>query len=316
MTDVVQVAGLTHRYGDRTALSAVSFEVRAGECFGLLGPNGGGKTTLFRILTTLLAPSAGTARICGRDIRTDRAEARRHIGVVFQSPSLDIYLTCRENLRHAGHLYGLSGRELHERVDDVLGRVGLADRGGDLVKTLSGGMKRRVEIAKGILHKPDLLILDEPSTGLDPGARRELWNQLQDLRRETNVSILITTHFMDEADKCDRLAILDRGALVAVGTPAELKARVGGECVTIECDNAAELAEAMLRDLNLAPRVVNGAIRVETTGGSALVTRLMERYSERVTAITLSKPTLEDVFMHETGHRFEIRADEGVRGAA
>ena len=316
MTDVVQVAELTHRYGDRTALNAVSFDVGAGECFGLLGPNGAGKTTLFRILTTLLAPSAGTARICGRDVITDRAEARRHIGVVFQSPSLDIYLTCRENLSHAGRLYGLSGRELNDRVGDVLARVGLSDRAGDLVKTLSGGMKRRVEIAKGILHKPDLLILDEPSTGLDPGARRELWNQLQDLRRETNVSILITTHFMDEADKCDRLAILDRGALVAVGTPTELKARVGGECVTIECDNSAELATDMKRGFNGAPRGVKGAITIETTGGPALVPRLMERYSERVTAITLSKPTLEDVFMHETGHRFETRTDDHTGGAA
>lgn len=300
---------LTHRFGDRAALSGVSFSVHRGECFGLLGPNGGGKTTLFRILTTLLGPSDGTARICGHDIRAARAEARRHIGVVFQSPSLDIYLTCRENLQHAGHLYGLSGSELDGRVDDVFRRVGLLDRGKDLVKKLSGGMKRRIEIAKGILHKPEILILDEPSTGLDPGARRDLWNQLQVLRGESGVTILITTHFMDEADKCDRLAILDRGKLVAVGSPTELKARIGGECVTIESTNSANLATTLQSDMNIDSKQVNGAIRIETTAGAGLVSQLMERYADRITSITLSKPTLEDVFMHETGRRFEISAD-------
>ena len=315
MADVVRVEKITHRYADRIALDSVSFEVGAAECFGLLGPNGGGKTTLFRILTTLLTPTDGTATICGLDVRTQRAGARRHIGVVFQSPSLDIYLTCRENLRHAGRLYGLSSKGLSERVDDALCRVGLSDRADDLVKTLSGGMKRRVEIAKGILHRPDILILDEPSTGLDPAARRDLWNQLQSLRRESGVTILITTHFMDEADKCDRLAILDRGRLVAVGRPSELKSHIGGECVTIESDDSEALAKRIRQELNIDADLLNSTVRIETTGGAALVTQLMERYRDRIASITLSKPTLEDVFMHETGHQFETDADAQARGA-
>lgn len=314
MADVVRVEKLTHRYADRTALDAVRFEVGTGECFGLLGPNGGGKTTLFRILTTLLMPTEGTATICGFDVRTQRAAARRHIGVVFQSPSLDIYLTCRENLRHAGRLYGLSSRDLSARVADALGRVGVSDRADDLVKTLSGGMKRRVEVAKGILHRPDILILDEPSTGLDPGARRDLWNQLQSLRREFGVTILLTTHFMDEADKCDRLAILDRGRLVAAGKPTELKSRIGGECVTIETEVSEALAAQVRKDMSIDVNLLNGTIRIETTGGAALVTQLMDRYRDRITSITLSKPTLEDVFMHETGHRFETNPDSLTKG--
>lgn len=306
MSDLVVVDGLGHRYGSRVALEGVSFVVRAGEFFGLLGPNGGGKTTLFRILTTLLPSSAGKATICGHDALRYRDEVRRRIGVVFQSPSLDLYLSARENLRHAGRLYGLSGRTLETRLESLLDRFGLADRADDLVRALSGGMRRRVEIAKGMLHEPSLLILDEPSTGLDPSARRELWSVLEGLRDRTGVTILLTTHFLEEAEHCDRLAILDRGRLVACGSPAELKARVGGDCIRVDCERPDELARSVSSRLGIEATVVDGQLRVETRDGPALVGRLMSEFGGEVRAITLGKPTLEDVFIHETGHRFEL----------
>jgi ABC-2 type transport system ATP-binding protein len=311
MADLVQVDALRHHYGPRVALDGVSFTVAQGECFGLLGPNGGGKSTLFRILTTLLTPTGGTARICGCDVRSDRAAARRRIGVVFQSPSLDIHLTARENLRHAGHLYGLSGRDLEQRIAELLGRLGLAEREGDRVKTLSGGQRRRAEIAKGLLHEPALLILDEPSTGLDPVARRELWQVLQEIRQSTGVTILLTTHFMEEADRCDRLAILDQGRLVACGSPAQLKDRVGGDCITIKCDDPIKLRDRAVRELGVDATVVDGTVRIETSDGPAVMARLMAAFAAETSAITLGRPTLEDVFVHETGRRFdaEIAAD-------
>ncbi len=309
MTDVVQVDALRHQYGSRVALDGVSFTVGQGECFGLLGPNGGGKTTLFRILTTLLTPTAGTARIGDSDVIRDRGAARRRMGIVFQSPSLDIYLTARENLRHAGHLYGLSGRELEDRIVGFLGRLGLAGREDDLVKKLSGGQRRRVEIAKGLLHEPALLILDEPSTGLDPVARRELWLVLQELRQSTGVTILLTTHFMEEADRCDRLAILDRGRLVAYGSPMELKHRIGGDCITIDCDEPDSLGQRAAHLLGLRASVVDGAVRIETSDGPATMARLLKDYSGEIRSITLGRPTLEDVFVRETGHRFDIQSN-------
>lgn len=317
MDDIVVVDRLGHSYGTRVALSGVSFSVRSGEVFGLLGPNGGGKTTLFRILTTLLPASSGKAVICGEDVQTQRAEVRRHIGVVFQSPSLDIHLTARENLRHAGRLYGLHGSSLESRIETMLHRFGLGDRADELVKSLSGGMRRRVEIAKGMLHQPALLILDEPSTGLDPAARRELWRHLEGLRDQSGVTILLTTHFLEEAEHCDRLAILDRGQLVACGSPLELKTRVGGDCVTIECETAENLLCRITERLGCEATLVDGLIRIETRDGAALVGRLMNEFSGDIRAITLGKPTLEDVFVHETGRRFNVDdAAEAAREVA
>ena len=215
----VKVQDLVYRYGERDALKGISFFVEPGEVFGLLGPNGGGKTTLFRILSTLLLPADGQAQVFGIDVAKDPLGVRRQIGVVFQNQSLDRRLTAAENLVHQGHLYGLRGSILRDRIDRVVDRVGLTDRRNSVVETLSGGMRRRLELAKGLLHRPRLLLLDEPSTGVDPGARRDFWDYLQLLRREEGVTILLTTHLLDEADKCDRLAILDEGSLVAEGTP-------------------------------------------------------------------------------------------------
>ena len=208
---VIEIKDLRHRYGDRAALNGVSFTVGEGEIFGLLGPNGSGKTTLFRILSTLMLPSDGRALIAGFDPSRQPDEVRRRIGVVFQSKSVDIKLTATENLWHQGHLYGLRGALLQERIREMLQRVGLADRAREKVETFSGGMQRRVELAKGLMHRPSVLLLDEPSTGLDPGARRDLWQYLQELRREEKVSVIITTHLMEEAERCDRLAILNAG---------------------------------------------------------------------------------------------------------
>ena len=241
-TLAIRVNGLSHWYGSRQALDNVDFEVAAGEIFGLLGPNGGGKTTLFRILSTLLPVQKGRVDLLDFDVAGQAARVRSAIGVTFQSPSLDRKLTVRENLVTQGHLYGLSGARLRTRIETLLARLNLADRAGDRVESLSGGLARRVEIAKGLLHDPEVLLLDEPSTGLDPGARLDLWRYLQDLRLEAGVTVLVTTHLMEEADHCDRLAILDSGRLVALGTPVELRNSIGGDCLTINSAAPDELA--------------------------------------------------------------------------
>jgi ABC-2 type transport system ATP-binding protein len=308
--NVVVVDSLRHHYGERIALDGVSFAVAAGECFGLLGPNGGGKTTLFRILTTLLSPCGGRAEVCGRDVVHERAEVRGQLGIVFQSPSLDPYLTVRENLRYGGHLYGLSGRPLEDRIDEMLVRLGVADRADELVKTLSGGLRRRVEIAKCMLHRPALLVLDEPSTGLDPGARIDLWRHLREIVQNDGTTVLLTTHFMEEADRCDRLAILDRGRMAACGTPAELKSSIGGDCIRIESPDAPALRDAIEATFACAATLVGGVVRIEASGGSALAGRIMESFGSRVRSVTIGKPTLEDVFVHHTGHRFDGEAGE------
>src|SRR5271156_1146542 len=208
---VISVENLVHRYENRTALNGVSFDVRPAELFGLLGPNGSGKTTLFRILSTLMIPGGGRATIMGFDVARDPNGLRRHIGVVFQAQSIDVKLTAAENLWHQGHLYGLRGAALKTRINEMLERVGLADRAREKAETFSGGMQRRLELAKGLLHRPSVLLLDEPTTGLDPGARRDLWQYLQILRDEERVTVIVTTHLMEEAERCGRLAILNQG---------------------------------------------------------------------------------------------------------
>src|SRR6476620_1276224 len=233
-TAAIAVHELVHRYGDRTALNGVSFEVRAAELFGLLGPNGSGKTTMFRILSTLMVPVAGHAIILGHDGAKDPSQLRREIGVVFQAQSIDLKLTAAENLRHQGHLYGLHGSPLKSRIAEMLGRVALADRAGEKAETFSGGMQRRLELAKGLLHGPHVLLLDEPTTRLAPGARRDLWQYLRILRDEEQVTVLVTTHLMEEAERCDQLVILNEGRVVALGTPAELKHEIGGDVIVLE----------------------------------------------------------------------------------
>ncbi len=298
------IENVSFTYGTQAALDRVSLAMAAGEIFGLLGPNGGGKTTLFRLLTTLLPLSTGRICVCGVDVQRDPSAARRCLGVTFQSPSLDGRLTVRENLTHQGHLYGLRGATLQDRIDAVVGWLGLSDRLVQTADKLSGGLKRRVEIAKSLLHAPRVLILDEPSTGLDPGARLDLWQVLDRVRRQEGISILVTTHLMDEAERCDRLGILDRGRLVAVGTPEELRQSIGGDAVTMTTRNAGQLALQIRERFSLEPRRLGDQLRLESPQGLELLRELLAAFPGQIEAISLAKPTLEDVFIDRTGHRF------------
>jgi ABC-2 type transport system ATP-binding protein len=301
----VAVESLTHRYGERTALNGISFTVNPGEIFGLLGPNGGGKTTLFRILSTLMRPSAGGVRVFGHDVVRERNAVRRRIGVVFQAPSLDRKLTVRENLRHQGHIFGLHGHDLRQRIDELLARLQIADRADERTEKLSGGLRRRVEIARGLLHRPELLLLDEPSTGLDPRVRREVGDYLEELRKQDGVTVLVTTHIMEEAERCDRLAILDHGNLVALDTPAALKDKVGGDVVTVGSRDPAKLAGLIEQRFRVKPSVVDQSLRIEWPRGHEFVPALIEAFPGEIDSVAVGKPTLEDVFIHLTGHRFE-----------
>jgi ABC-2 type transport system ATP-binding protein len=302
---VILAENLSHQYGSRLALSNVNFEVKAGEIFGLLGPNGGGKSTLFRILSTMMAPTGGRAEVAGHDVARDPAAVRRAIGVVFQTQSLDKALTVAENLRAQGHLYGLSGPKLRDRIAQVMERLGLADRRNDIVETLSGGLKRRVEIAKGLLHRPVVLLMDEASTGLDPGARRELWQYVEELRSREGVTILLTTHILDEADRCDRLALLHQGRVVAEGTPAHLRSRIGGDVVVLSAADVADLARRIETRFGLQSSVVDDTLRVEIANGHRFITEVVEAFPGAIDSVALHKPTLEDVFVHETGALIE-----------
>jgi ABC-2 type transport system ATP-binding protein len=315
-SSMIKIEDVQHSYGERAALKGISFDVRPGEIFGLLGPNGSGKTTLFRILSTLMLPSAGRAVIAGFDAARQPDEVRRRIGVVFQAQSIDIKLTATENLWHQGHLYGLRGTALQERIGEMLRRVGLADRGKEKVETFSGGMQRRVELAKGLMHRPRVLLLDEPTTGLDPGARRDLWRYLHELRLHERVSVIITTHLMEEAERCDRLAILNLGQIVALGTPAELRSQIGGDVILLEAAQPESLATRIQQRFKLAAAVLDGKVRMEREEGHRFITDLVESFPGEIQSISVSKPTLEDVFIDRTGHRFwsEDQASETIRG--
>lgn len=298
---MVSVENLVVKYGSRVAVSKVTFEVREREIFGVLGPNGGGKSTLFKVLATMLAPAAGSARVAGFDVERQPAEVRRRIGVVFQSQSLDKKLTIEENLRSQGHLYGLSGSLLSERIAEVMGRLKLADRRGELIESLSGGLRRRVEIAKGLLHRPAVLLMDEPSTGLDPGARRDLWTYIEELRDTQGITVLLTTHILDEADRCDRLVLVHHGALVADGTPAELKSRIGGDVVVLSVAEPADMQQRIESRLGVRAIPVDGTLRVEIGNGHRFITEVVEAFPGAIESVALHKPTLEDVFLDETG---------------
>jgi ABC-2 type transport system ATP-binding protein len=270
----------------------------------LLGPNGGGKTTLFKILSTALSPSSGTAKVMGFDIQTQANDVRRQIGIVFQNPSLDKKLTVLENLLYHGQLYGLRGNALKDRVNEMMARLMIADRAGNLVETLSGGLARRVELAKGLLHRPKVLILDEPSVGLDPGARRDLWMYLQQLREKEGVTILVTTHLIDEGDRSDHVLILNQGKIMAFGTPDSLKQEIGGDVISITAKDADRLSTAIHDKFSITPKLVNGTLRIEKAQGHTFIGNVVEAFPGMIDSVSLSKPTLEDVFIARTGHRF------------
>ncbi|MFV0444550.1 MAG: ATP-binding cassette domain-containing protein [Planctomycetaceae bacterium] len=308
----IVIDDVSHRYHDRLALDQVNLQVAAGEVFGLLGPNGGGKTTLFRLLATLLPLQQGTARIAGASVANDPAAVRRLIGITFQSPSLDPKLTVRENLVCQGRLYGLTGRLLQQRIDEFVAALGIADRMGDRAETLSGGLKRRVEIAKSLLHEPTVLLLDEPSTGLDPGVRHDLWHTLRQLVQSRELTILVTTHLLDEAEHCRRLAILDHGQLVAEGTPDDLRREVGGDCITLSATDADAVTAELLAAFGLTARRLDNDLRIEEVRDSQLVGRLLQHFGDRLRSVTVGRPTLEDVFIRKTGHRLSTDGDTTV----
>jgi ABC-2 type transport system ATP-binding protein len=301
----IEARGLGLSYGSRVALAELTLRVARGESFGFLGPNGSGKTTLFRILSTLLPPGAGEARILGHDLVRDARAVRNRIGVVFQQASVDQKLTARENLSHHGRLYGLSGGELRRRADAMLELVGLRDRAEELVETLSGGLRRRVELAKALLHRPELLLLDEPTTGLDPTARRDFLSHLDELRRREGVTVALTTHHVDEADRCERVAILDGGRLVACAEPRELKEKLGGDVLVIRTDAPEQVQRRLAQELRIAGQIVDGTVRIERPRAHEIVREVVDRLGADVNSVEFGRPTLEDVYVHLTGRRFE-----------
>ncbi len=309
----LEADGLCFSYGERPALTDVNFTIAHGEVFGFLGPNAGGKTTLFRLLSTLVPLQSGRARVLGHDLRGETLEIRRRMGVVFQHPSVDLKLTVLENLRHHGHLYGITGSRLKERCDAMLARLGLAPRADDLVETLSGGFRRRVELAKALLHEPDLLLLDEPSTGLDPTARREFIGYLFELRQREGVTIVLTTHYMEEAERCDRIGLLHQGRLVAIGPPVALKSRLGGDVIVIRTASPEALQLKLAQQLRLGATVVDGMVRIEHERGHELVREMVELFGNEIESVSFGKPTLEDVFVDLTGHKFITHEPEEAK---
>jgi ABC-2 type transport system ATP-binding protein len=308
---MVRVEGLVRRFGQRTALAGVSFTVATGERVALLGPNGSGKSTLLRTLATMLRPSEGRAEVDGHDVAREADAVRRRLGTAFQSPSLDGKLTVRENLRFQGWLYGLSGAALTARMEELLARFSLADRSGDRVETLSGGLKRRVELAKTLLHRPSVLLLDEPSTGLDPAARLEFWDVLGAYQQAHGLTVVAATHLLDEAERCTRVALLDGGRLVALDTPDALKARVGGQVVTVEAAAPETLVPRLRERYGIAATAVNGRVRLAPGVGLEIASRLLADFPHEVQAVRLGRPSLEDAFLVLTGHTIGA-AEEGA----
>jgi ABC-2 type transport system ATP-binding protein len=286
----------------------VTLAVREGEMFGLLGPNGSGKTTLFRILSTLLAPTTGTARVCGHNVVSAPMDVRHHLGVVFQSPALDPQLTVAENLRCAGNLYGIGGADLEDRLRAAADSLEVAGRLDDRVQTLSGGLQRRVEIAKSLLPRPRVLLLDEPSTGLDPASRAGLRAVLGKLRRESGVTIVMTTHLLDEAEACDRVAILHRGRLIACEPPASLRARLGKDVAVLSGSDPEQIVAKLRAAFDWSVTVRDGKVRVELPAGGNHAVRLVAALAPAVDALTVGRPTLEDVFLGLTGE--PLRGEE------
>ena len=310
----VSVTGLTKRYGEVEAVRGIDLEVGRGETFGFLGPNGAGKSTTINILCTLVAPTGGTARVAGHDVVADRAAVRRRIGLVFQEPTLDGPLSGEQNLRFHGELYGVDRRRAPARREEVLRMVGLWDRRADPVGTYSGGMRRRLEIARGLLHSPQVLFLDEPTIGLDPQTRASIWTYLAELRRTQDITVFVTTHYMDEAEHCDRIAIMNEGRIVALDTPDALKAGVGADRVTVTTADDDAALRALAEDGLEGHRGSDG-LSVAVQNGAGFVPRIVERLGRAgatVRTVSVTRPSLDDVFLSHTGTT--IRDAESGRG--
>lgn len=304
MTNRITVDKLSHSYGTHCVLNNVSFSVSCGETLAFLGPNGSGKTTLFKILSTLMTPTSGNVNFLGHNLCNQPTEIRKLLGVVFQQPGLDVKLTVTENLRHHGHLYGLSGKKLKGRISTLLDRFGIIDRAKTLVDELSGGLQRRVEIAKAMLHSPRVLLLDEPSSGLDVGIRRQLNEYLTSLAEIDNILVLLTTHLMDDAELCKRVGILDSGNLVALETPDMLKSKIGGGVVLIESGDNEALRKIIAEKFGVTPIIVENGLRIECQKAHEFVRDVVAAYPDQIQSVRFGKPTLEDVFIKLTGNPF------------
>jgi ABC-2 type transport system ATP-binding protein len=298
---MIDVEGLEKRYGDVEAVRGIDLEVYAGETFGFLGPNGAGKSTTIRILCTLATPSGGRASVAGFDVVRDRTAVRRNIGLVFQDPTLDAYLSAERNLRFHGELYGVPRAQIATRSRQVLEMVGLWDRRGSRVGTFSGGMKRRLEIARGLLHSPRVLFLDEPTVGLDPQTRLSIWGYLQELREREEITIFLTTHYMDEAENCDRIAIINEGRVIALGTPDALKASVGTDRVQITTGDDEAAIAAIRERFAIESERRDGQVQFQVADGERFVPRLFAELSVPIRSVSVARPSLDDVFLSYTG---------------
>jgi ABC-2 type transport system ATP-binding protein len=315
----VSVTGLTKNYGEIEAVRGIDFEVRTGETFGFLGPNGAGKSTTIKILCTLAAPTSGTASVAGHDVLTERDQVRRNIGLVFQDTTLDTYLSGAQNLQFHAALYGVPGAAVEPRMRQVMEMVGLWDRRDSLVMTYSGGMQRRLEIARGLLHAPRVLFLDEPTVGLDPQTRSSIWEYINDLKTREDITIFLTTHYMDEAENCDRIAIIDHGKIVAIDTPEALKASVGEDRVQIHTGDDAEAIAELQREFGIEASIREGLVTFSVAAGEQFVPRLFATLSVPIRSVSVSRPSLDDVFMSYTGSTIrdaEASANDSMRQMA
>lgn len=300
----LKAQNVLHRYGDKVALQGVDLQLRGQEIFALLGPNGSGKSTFFRLISTLAKLQSGSLEVFGASCATDKSTVRKHLGVVFQSPSLDGKLTVMENLWCQGALYGLVGAALRNRAEEVLRQLGMWDSRNARCQELSGGMKRRVELAKGLLHRPRLLLMDEPSTGLDPAARLDLWQALSQLRDQASVTILLTTHLLEEADKADRIAIMDAGKVVACASPVELRREQGSEVIAIATDRVDLVASTLETELSLVVRRLHAEVRIVSEGVLQKLPEIVRAVMPHASQVTVGRASLEDVFIAKTGRQW------------
>jgi ABC-2 type transport system ATP-binding protein len=309
----IAVSGLVKRYDKVTAVAGIDLEVARGEIFGFLGPNGAGKSTTIAILCTLVKASEGIATVAGVDVARQPDDVRARIGLVFQDPSLDNQLTARENLMFHAMVYGVPRSERRERIDRVLAMVDLSERADAVVMTFSGGMRRRLEVARGILHAPEVLFLDEPTQGLDPQTRARLWDHLRDIRKSTGLTIFMTTHYMEEAEWCDRIAIIDQGKIVALGTPDELKSQVGGDVIVVDTDDNVRAGAEIATRLGVTAVADGETLRIEVADGAAFVPRLITALSMPVKTVTVRRPSLDDVFLKLTGRAIREGDADGMQ---
>jgi ABC-2 type transport system ATP-binding protein len=309
--DAIAVDRLSKSFGEIEAVRGVSFEVAGGEVFGFLGPNGAGKTTTINMLCTLARPSGGSASVAGHDVVAERDDVRRHIGLVFQDPTLDGYLTAEQNLRLHAELYGVERALVKPRMRQVMEMVGLWERRGTQVLTFSGGMRRRLEIARGLMHSPRVLFLDEPTIGLDPQTRNSIWSYIRQLQESEEITIFMTTHYMDEAEFCGRIAIMDHGEIVALDTPEALKEQVGADRIRIETDDDGAAIEAIRERFGIEAQVSEGAVTFAVPDGEEFVPRLFAELNVPIRSVSLSRPTLDDVFMSHTGTTIRDAEESG-----